>query len=86
MRTFEFGPEDVPKVCHTTARFLVIAAPRPSGYQTWMNPGGTNRGALFLWSGSMLRKRLRQLARNFGRQVLPPSVPSQPTILLMQYA
>jgi hypothetical protein len=29
------------------ARFLVIAAPRPSDYQTWMNPGGTNRGALF---------------------------------------
>ena len=30
-----------------TARFLVIAAPRPTGYQTWNNPGRTNRGALF---------------------------------------
>ena len=29
------------------ARFLVIAAPRPSGYQTWIDPGGINRGALF---------------------------------------
>jgi len=47
MRTLKIGPGDVPKVCHTTARFLVIAAPRPSDYQTWMNPGGTSRGALF---------------------------------------
>lgn len=30
------------------ARFLVIAAPRPSDYQTWHDPGRTNRGALFL--------------------------------------
>gem|GEM_PF-6092065 len=45
--------ESVQEMCRKcvtpTARFLVIAAPRPSGYQTWMNPGGTNRGALFLW-------------------------------------
>jgi hypothetical protein len=48
--TLKLGPGNVPDVCHVQARFLVIAAPRPSGYQTWMNPGGTNRGALFLWS------------------------------------
>jgi hypothetical protein len=29
------------------AHFLVIAAPRPSVYQTWIDPGRTNRGALF---------------------------------------
>ena len=36
-------------MCRTAARFLVIAAPRPSDYQTWTDPGGTNRGALFVW-------------------------------------
>jgi len=41
------------------ARLLVIAAPRPSDYQTWINPGGTSRGALFVWR----RQNLAQIAR-----------------------
>ena len=36
LHTLKVGPGDVPDVCNAQARFLVIAAPRPSGYQTWI--------------------------------------------------
>src|SRR5690348_4852929 len=71
LHTLKVGPGDVPDVCEHQARFLVIAAPRPSGYQTWMNPGRTNRGALFWETPFVLRTTL-------GDNSLRPTALSRP--------